>query len=310
MNNSPTLPAGTHIGAVTFRTADLPKLTDFYTQIFGLKVLSSTESKSSLGVQTDGKPVELLVLIEDKSAVQVGHSHRALFHAAFIVPSRAQLGQFLSHLKKSGWKLDGASDHLVSEALYLTDPDGNGLEVYRDLPRESWKFAPNGELVMALDPVDLEELMREGDQLTTPWTGMPSGTIVGHMHLQVSDISKANSFYQGIVGLDQTSGLIPSASFLSAGGYHHHLAVNTWHITGFPGPRPALLDALAATNTTTDAPHPSVTKVGLVNWELVIPDSDAHASLVARLKAAETFESENNAIYGVDPDGIKMAVRI
>jgi catechol 2,3-dioxygenase len=155
-----------------------------------------------------------------------------LFHTAFLLPSRADLGRWLAHAGRRGQPLDGAADHLVSEAVYLSDPEGNGVEVYTDRPRALWRWSggPEGRRVeMANRPLDTEGLLREGGG--APWAGAPDGTRVGHVHLRVGDVGEARRFYGGVLGMEVTAAW-PGAAFLSTGGYHHHLATNTWRSAG------------------------------------------------------------------------------
>jgi catechol 2,3-dioxygenase len=191
-----------------------------------------------------------------------------------------------------GWPFQGAADHLVSEALYLTDPDGNGLELYVDRPRAAWPYR-NGQLIMATDPLDLNALLAEADQDPAPWTGVDPGVDVGHVHLHVSDLARAEAFYSGLLGMDVTQRGYPGALFLSAGGYHHHLGVNTWAGAGAPPPPP-------------DA-------VGLISFALNLPGAPAWRALLDRLRAAgaplEGGEWENGLyalIYDPDRNGIEL----
>jgi len=153
-----------------------------------------------------------------------------LYHFAILLPARADLGRWLRHYLTTSFPPPGQGDHIVSEALYLRDPDGHGIEIYADRPREGWQ-RENGRVRMGGGPVDVRGLMAEGDATGKPWTGMPPGTHLGHMHLQVGDIAQSEAFYCGILGFDVTASM-PSALFVSAGGYHHHLGMNTWHSAG------------------------------------------------------------------------------
>ncbi|MDQ2784558.1 MAG: VOC family protein, partial [Chloroflexota bacterium] len=158
-----------------------------------------------------------------------------LYHFAILVPTRADLGRWVRHWLELGLPL-GQGDHLVSEALYLSDPDENGIEVYRDRPRDEWHWA-NGQVLMGAGPVDIRGLLADAERANEPWTGLPAGTRLGHIHLQVGDIAQAATFYHDILGFDIVSAM-PSALFVSAGGYHHHIGLNTWHSKG-AAPAPA-----------------------------------------------------------------------
>ena len=167
-----------------------------------------------------------------------------LFHTAFLLPSRADLGRWLAHIRTLGQKLDGATDHLVSEAVYLHDPEGNGIEVYADRPRAQWGWhdGPDGRRVeMANRPLDADGLLKLA---VTPWAGAPAGTRIGHVHLRVGAVGAARRFYGGLLGLDVTAAW-DAAAFLSSGGYHHHIAANVWRSAG-AGPRDPARAGLAS----------------------------------------------------------------
>jgi len=194
----------------------------WYTQLLGLHPLAVTATVATLGTRA-GTP--LLVLEERAGTRPVREGSRlGLYHVAILLPSRSALGRLLRHLATHREPI-GASDHLVSEALYLHDPDGLGIEVYADRPRQDW--AVDGlELRMATDPLDGPGLLAAGGDV--PWDGMPSGTVVGHVHLHVGDLEAAGRFYGDALGFDRMVWRYPGALFLGAGGYHHHLGTNTW----------------------------------------------------------------------------------
>ena len=174
---------------------------------------------------------------EDPSAPRAPARHTSgLFHQAILVPSRADLAAALHRVVDAGWRLSGASDHLVSEALYLSDPEGNGIEIYRDRPREEWPVR-DGTIQMSTVPLDLEGVLGELRQRGRR-RGMPAGTRIGHVHLNVGDLTAAEAFYSGGLGFDVTVRGYPGALFLSAGGYHHHIGLNTWTGEGAPPPPP------------------------------------------------------------------------
>src|SRR5690242_6744305 len=154
-----------------------------------------------------------------------------LFHLAVLVPSRLELARALRRVAAAGWRFTGASDHLVSEALYLHDPEGNGIEIYRDRPREEWRYE-GGELQMATIPLDLEGVVGELPSDEETDAGMPSGTRIGHVHLNVSDLGPAEEYYEHRLGFDVVVRSYPGALFVSAGGYHHHIGMNTWTSAG------------------------------------------------------------------------------
>jgi catechol 2,3-dioxygenase len=277
--NSSSIHPGTQIGLAALTVADLPRSLTFYRKALGFELLDEGEGQVTLGA--GGTP--LLVLSEHKGArpwPRDGRSYTGLYHFAILVPTRADLGRWLRHWLELGFPLPGQGDHLVSEALYLEDPDGNGIEIYRDRPREEWPRI-NGEIQMASDPVDIRGVMAEGSSAGQLWAGMPAGTRIGHMHLQVADIPKSEEFYSGVLGFDVIVRW-PSALFISAGGYHHHIGMNTWHSRG-------------------SAPAPEGT-AGLRYFTITMPDAQALAPVLARLDAAGIpYSRENGGIAVEDP---------
>lgn len=223
---SASIDSRTSVGQVTLAVADLDRSIAFYSAGFGFAVQSRAGNQASLGAGD----ATLLHLIEEQSARPWPGRYTGLYHFAVLVPTRADLGRWLRHWLEAGHPLPGQGDHLVSEALYLSDPDDNGIEIYRDRPRSDWTWQ-NGRVRMATDPVDIRAVLAAGDAVDLPWSGLPNGTRVGHMHLQVGDISQAADFYHDVLGFDIVA-RIPSALFVSAGGYHHHIGMNTWHTQG------------------------------------------------------------------------------
>jgi catechol 2,3-dioxygenase len=163
-----------------------------------------------------------------------------LFHLAILVPSRAELARTLRRVTDAGWRLTGASDHLVSEALYLRDPEGNGIEIYRDRPREQWRYE-HERLQMDTLPLDLDGVLGELEAVDTELNGLPAGTRIGHIHLNVAELSASEDFYNGLLGFEVTVRGYPGALFFAAGGYHHHVGVNTWVGEGAAAPPPGSL---------------------------------------------------------------------
>ena len=209
------------IGQVALTVRDLGKTAAFYEEIIGLHLLSRDGDSARLGTASRS----LIELRQDRNARpfprEVG-----LFHTAFLLPSRQDLGAWLNHAAERGIRLDGASDHGVSEALYLSDPEGNGIEIYRDYPRDRW-VRDGDEVRMITRPLDLQQLVRSPHK----WSGVPEGTVVGHVHLRVGDVASAAEFITGGIGMTQTFQL-PSARWFGSGGYHHHLAVKEWQSRG------------------------------------------------------------------------------
>src|SRR5919108_2938268 len=223
----------TRIGAVRLAVADLGRTTAFYERAIGLAIMDRSPEVVRLGA-SGGHP--LVELTARPGAPPRPRRSTGLFHLAILVPSRLDLALALRRLVDAGWRLSGASDHLVSEALYLSDPEDNGIEIYRDRPRDEWRYA-DGELQMATLPLDLDRVLAElgaGDG----GRGMGAGTRIGHVHLQVADLDEAEAFYHRVLGFEITVRSYPGALFLAAGGYHHHLGVNIWAGAGVPPPPP------------------------------------------------------------------------
>ena len=221
------LPSDAHIGQVSLTVRDLQRSLQFYRDILGFTELSPGR------LAPQGGRV-LIELHERTEAIAKPRRSSGLYHFAILVPSRAALGRSLRRLTAKQWPLSGAADHLVSEALYLDDPDGLGIEIYCDRPRDAWRVA-NGELAMATDPLDLQAIYEEPGA-ETPWSGLEAGTIMGHVHLHVPHLDTAEAFYCGRIGFDPMVRRYPGALFVSAGGYHHHLGLNTWAGVGAPPP--------------------------------------------------------------------------
>nr|WP_156034776.1 VOC family protein [Pseudorhizobium marinum] len=226
-----------HVAHVQLVVSDLDRVSGYYQSVIGLRVMDEGGSAHVLGV--DGRP--LLTLLHRPDAARAPRQAAGLFHTAFLVPGRTELAHWLSHAAATGLRLDGASDHLVSEALYLTDPEGNGIEIYRDRPPEEWPHNADGTVAMATERLDLQALLADAPQ--SAWNGMAGGTAIGHIHLQVGDVPQAEAFYRDVLGL-KVMAHYPGASFLATGGYHHHLAANIWNSRG-AGPRAENMTGLA-----------------------------------------------------------------
>ena len=269
----------TQVGLVSLTVANLDRSVAFYTDALGFEVLERDEEAAVLSTPT----TPLLLVTKHDGArpwPQGRDGFTGLYHFAILLPTRADLGRWLRHWLSLGFPLPGQGDHLVSEALYLSDPDGNGIEVYRDRPREEWSWI-GGKLQMATDPVDIRGLLAEAELTGAPWTGLPEGTRIGHIHLQVGDIAHAATFYSGILGFEIVAQL-PSALFVSAGGYHHHIGMNTWHSRGAP-------------------PAPSGT-AGLRFFTLELPSEGARADVIARLEASHIpYTYEDGLVTVQDP---------
>ena len=285
-NNAQIAP-GTRPGAVSLTVADLARSRSFYEQAIGLSAREQDSSKVSLAV-ADGEP--LIELYGDASASPLDRRRTGLFHLAILVPSRVDLALALSRLAAASWPLDGASDHLVSEALYLSDPDGNGIEIYRDRPREQWPHS-DGRLQMATLPLDLRDLLDELAERPDQSTELPAGTSIGHVHLQVSELQHSEAFYSDVLGFDVTVRGYPGALFLSAGGYHHHIGLNTWNSAGGSPPAPGA--------------------VGLRSFELVLPDHAQLEAVLTRIRQANLdSRPSGSGVEVADPSGNRLVLRV
>ncbi len=274
------LEASASIGAITIGVADLESQASFYQDVIGLQIQDRSLAEVQLGI--GGYP--LLKLISRPNGKMYPTS-TGLFHFAILLPTRAYLGQWLQHLLQLGLDLEGAADHLVSEALYLRDPEGNGIEIYRDRPRDTWTYA-DGFIKMATLPLNYESLLKEADK--RDFTGLPDNTYMGHIHLQVNNLNSNLRFYRDIVGLDVKAQL-PGAGFLSAGGYHHHIGLNTWRSqNALPPPSDAL---------------------GLIRYELILPGEGKRDQLLERLNELKvTVNDHNSSPSIVDPAGNTLVI--
>ncbi|MDP9122158.1 MAG: VOC family protein [Acidobacteriota bacterium] len=278
------LPDATRLGSIVLQVADLTRSVSYYEQVIGLRVLDRSGGSTALAVEDSGEP--LLELRERLGARPVPRSGRlGLYHFAILLPDRAALGRFAAHLGGIGAGV-GMADHLVSEALYLTDPDGLGIEVYADRPRTAWRTRGR-ELVMRTDPLDVEDLVAAG--AGARWTGAPAGTVLGHIHLHVSSLEEAAAFYHRGLGFDEIVWSYPGALFLSAGGYHHHLGVNTWARGAAPaGPDDARL----------------------VEWEILLPaPADAADALASVAAVGASVEQTPEGGVTRDPWGVAVRLR-
>jgi len=222
----------TTVGAVHLTVADLARSLDYYGQAVGLELVERSHGTARLG--TGGR--ELLVLLEEPGA-RPSRGHTGLYHFALLVPNRTDLARWLAHAARDHVALTGLSDHFVSESIYLYDPDGHGIEIYCDRPRELWEGRVGENLTTM--PLDVASLLGElADPETEPFDGQPAGTVMGHVHLKVSAIPETVAFYRDVLGFGLMATYGTQAAFLSAGGYHHHLAANTWESAGAPPPPP------------------------------------------------------------------------
>ncbi len=261
MTDSGTIDPATHMGAVGLVVTDLNRSLRYYHESLGLHVHRREEGRAWLGAGA----ADLLVLSEQAGARPVQRGHTGLYHFALLLPNRKELARFLRHLADTRTPLVGMSDHGVSEAIYLQDPDGHGIEVYRDRPRDEWPVL-GGALQMTLDPLDVPGLLAEVTSGKVIWHGLHGETTMGHVHLHVASLSQAEHFYCNVLGFGFVQRMMNQASFVSAGGYHHHLGLNIWAGLG--------------------APPPPEDAARLDWFEIVLPDDAAFAAVRSRLAAA------------------------
>ena len=215
----------TRMGLVELSVHDLTRTLEYWQRVVGLRVLGRDEGTATLGAD-----VPLVRFVEEPGA-RPDHGHTGLYHVALLVPGRPSLARWLAHAARDHVELQGLSDHDVSEAIYLRDPDHHGIEIYADRPRALWE----GQVFerMTTMPLDVQSLFGElEDPGREPFEGLPDGTAVGHVHFRVADVPRTVAFYQGVLGMGLMAQLGPAAAFLSAGGYHHHVGANVWESRG------------------------------------------------------------------------------
>ena len=293
------LPASARVGRVALRVASLDSVHPFYRDAVGFGVEREGDGDGRARLTAGGET--LIVLEGDADAPERGDDEAGLFHLAVRVPDRAALADALARVRRSDATLTGASDHLVSEALYLRDPAGNGVEIYYDRPRGEWPWTDDGGVAMETLPLDLDDLSTASDAGGVGGTdgtggadadgsaGLPAGTDVGHVHLEVTNLPRAASFYVDALGLNVRARYGDDATFAAAGDYHHHVGLNTWNDRGSPAG-----DGL-----------------GLAWFELALPDADTLDAVRRRLEergyAVEDGSTDDgDATTAVDPDGIRV----
>ncbi len=273
-----------HCGVVRLVVRDLDRSLRYYEHAIGLLTLEREAGRALLGTQEH----TLLHLVEQPGAQPVQRGRTGLYHFALLTPDRVALSRVLTHLLATETAIDGASDHGVSEELYLSDPDGHGIEIYRDRPRREWPFV-KGSLGMTTDPLDVKGLLA-ADRARAPWAGIDPRTVMGHVHLHVANLAAAEHFYVDRLGLDLMQHFGGQAAFVAAGGYHHHLGLNTWAGIG--------------------APPPPDSAARLLDFELIVPDGAQLAATVARLQDTgieATPEGEGWAV--LDPSSNRVVLR-
>ncbi len=270
-----------HIGAVGLIARDLDLLTNYYRDLLGLTVLEKTGRLARLGTGSTA-----LIEIEHRPDAKPDDQAQAgLYHTAFLMPTRQDHARWIIHIARNKVPISGSSDHGVSEAFYLDDPEGNGIEVYNDRPRERWTW-DNGLVTMQTKHLDIEAILREIDPATATYPAAPEGLRIGHIHLRVGSVEKAEEFYRGPVGLELTRRR-GGATFMSSGGYHHHVGANVWHSDG--------------------AGQRDRNRAGLAWFSVEAADGTAYDATVARLKAADApLSAMNGGIESADPWGTRV----
>jgi len=293
--NKIKMPANMKIGPPTLRVKNLQKELSFYQNNIGLQINRIYETENNLATVdlgfkglSEGYTEPLLILKHDPNAKQTRRNFAGLYHFAILVPDRKSLAFAYSSIKNSNVNFDGFADHLVSESLYLHDPELNGIEIYSDKPQNKWQHDSKGYVIMDTLPLDLESLMSELNQDEKKNNPFPNGAKIGHMHLRVTNLERSVRFYQKL-GLDITYDWSRmGASFLSSGGYHHHLGLNTWHSLG------------GQTHLKGE--------IGLDSFEIRVSDCSTLEILAHELKE-HTQNVNSNQISLVDPDGILLIVK-
>ncbi|MEK5520490.1 VOC family protein [Heyndrickxia sp. FSL W8-0423] len=274
-------PPHTFVGQVDLKVSNLERSLQFYQEIIGFQILKQADKKALL--TADGK-TSLLSLEQSEDIIPKQPRTTGLYHFAILLPRRSDLAAVLQHLLQTGYPLQGASDHLVSEALYLADPDGNGIEIYSDRNPSTWEWK-NGEVSMTTEALDVRGLLAEGSG--KQWVRLPEATLIGHIHLHVSELQKTEEFYCKGLGFDVVTRYGDQALFISTGGYHHHIGLNTWAGIG--------------------APKPAENSVGLKWFSLMLPSDDARKKVIEQLQGIGALvEVKDGSYFTEDPSGNRI----
>ncbi|MEK3964015.1 VOC family protein [Paenibacillus sp. FSL H7-0323] len=269
MTTKTILQPDTQIGLVQIRVSNLERSLTFYQNVVGLSVLRQTGREVEM--TADGQNVLLILREIENARVIRPNSVAGLYHFAILVPDRPSLGLVVRNLISSGIEV-GQGDHLVSEALYIQDPDNNGIEIYRDRPKSEWKYDAEGHVMMSTDPVDVDGLLAASEGLS--WNGLPAGTVIGHVHFHVGNLNKAKAFYVDLLGFELTANYGSAAMFISAGGYHHHIGLNVWAGQG--------------------APAAPADTVGIDYFTLILTNEEERNAVVERVRQAGYAVTEVN----------------
>jgi catechol 2,3-dioxygenase len=274
----------TFVAQVHIKVQDLQRSLAFYKDVIGFKVLSNTDRTAEL--TADGKTALLRIEQPENAEPKMGRT-TGLYHFALLLPKRSDLAKIVRHFVEIGLQF-GSSDHLVSEALYLSDPDGNGIEIYIDRSPSDWTWK-NGEVMMTVDPLDFPDLLSIGQQQS--WKGLPAGTVMGHIHLHVAELANTEKFYTEGLGFEAVCRYGTQALFISSGKYHHHIGLNTWNGVG--------------------APQPSENSVGLQSFKLIFENEAAIVQAVDNLKKLGAAAAvENNQVITEDPSGNRIILGV
>jgi catechol 2,3-dioxygenase len=270
----------TYVGQVSLKVQSLERALKFYTEVIGFQILGQTDRTAEL--TADGQTV-LLSIEQPDNVIPMQGRTTGLYHYALLLPTRTDLAHIVQHFARMGVRL-GSSDHLVSEALYLSDPDGNGIEIYRDRDPSEWTWNRN-EVQMAVDPLNFRDLLSGVEEQL--WNGLPAGTVMGHIHLHVSELTKTEDFYTKGLGFEVVNRFGTQALFISTGKYHHHIGLNTWNGVG--------------------APKPPEHSVGLKSFTLIYPSAEARDRAVANLQSlGASVVVENGVFTTSDPSGNRI----
>ena len=270
----------TFVGQVNLKIQNLERSITFYKEVIGFKVLEQTSRSATFSA--DGKTA-LLSVEQPDNVVPKQRRTTGLYHFALLLPKRSDLAKIVQHFVEIGVQL-GSSDHLVSEALYLSDPDGNGIEIYVDRDPSEWNWN-NSEVEMTVDPLNFSDLLSYGKQQS--WKGLPAETVMGHIHLNVSELKKTEEFYIKGLGFEVVNRYGTQALFISDGKYHHHIGLNTWNGVGAPTPPP--------------------NSVGLESYTLMLSSEEKKNNIIALLKEiGASVTEENGSIVTTDPSGNRI----
>jgi catechol 2,3-dioxygenase len=273
-----------HIGGVGLRARNLDLLADYYRDLLGLRVLTRDGKLARLGVGD----VPLLEIEHQPNAKPDDQAQAGLYHTAFLMPTRQDHARWIMHIARNQVPISGASDHGVSEAFYLDDPEGNGIEVYNDRPRERWNWE-NGLVTMPTKQLDVEAILHEIDPKTATYPAAPEGLRIGHVHLRVGSLETAEAFYRGGLGLDLTRRR-DGATFMSSGGYHHHVGANVWHSDGAGARDPD--------------------RAGLAWFSIEAADAATYDAAVSRLRSTNALvEATAGGIETADPFGTRIRLQ-